>query len=348
VTAAIVLSTGCGGGGGSTTATTQRAAPAVAGPDQPTTQVVLRKPADGTVLRARVRDAAAARVAVPIEGFAAPAQTLLVSASCRQRACRRFVRSDEIGNFATTLHLALKGAPSRLTLRVDYGVTPSDTTAATGAVRLRIRRIATPRRSAVPHQEAAPAPAPSPQATPSQPEIATPAPSGDTTARRRLIVVGDSLAVGMRPYLAGELSSWQVSIDGRVGRPLAEGMGVLAATSITNPSRTVLAISLFTNDDPTRTSALRSAIATSLSRVGADGCVVWATITRPPVGGVTYAAANRIITQAAADDERLRVVPWAAYTAAHPEVLAADGVHPSPDGYRARAALYAQAAASCG
>lgn len=59
---------------------------------------------------------------------------------------------------------------------------------------------------------------------------------------------------------------------------------------------------------------------------------------------MSYAAANRIIETAAAGDRRLRVADWAAFTSANPGVLAGDGVHPSPEGYRQRAQMYAQAA----
>jgi hypothetical protein len=347
--ALAVVGGGCGGqDAGPTTTAAPATTQAPATSEQPTKPVVLRRPGGGATLRALARGTAAARISVPIAGSAAPGQTLLITASCAQRACRKFLLSDDLGEFTTTLALALKGSPSRLTVRVDYGAAPSAATQAKTTVRLRIRRAAarptTATRSPAGKDE-------EPATTSSAPDDAEPLPrpqsAPGTTARRRLVVVGDSLAVGMRPYLAADLPGWEVSVDGRVGRPLAEGMGVLAGTAIPDPSRTVLGISLFTNDDPTRTAVLRSAIATSLSRAGADGCVVWATIARPAVGGVTYAAANRIIAQAAAGDDRLRVVPWAAYADAHAGILAADGVHPSPAGYRARASLYAEAAASC-
>jgi hypothetical protein len=346
--AVALAAAGCGGSGSPTTPATATTATQAA-TQQDGEPVVLRKPARDAVVRARVRGAAAARITLPVAGLAAPGQTLLVKADCPQRACSRFVLADAAGAFATSLHLALKGSPSRLGLSVDYGSTPSPATAAHATLRVRIHRSAAPRRRvAAPAQTTTVPLTPSPPGASTEPEVTTTATPGTTTARRRLIVVGDSLAVGIRPYLAGDLpAGWQITVDGRVGRPLAEGMAVLAATAIPDPAKAVLAISLFTNDDPTHTAALRSAIATSLSRVGADGCVIWATITRPPVGGTSYAAANRIIDQAATDP-RLHVVDWAGYTAAHPSILAADGVHPSSAGYRARAALYAQAAQSCG
>ena len=48
----------------------------------------------------------------------------------------------------------------------------------------------------------------------------------------------------------------------RVGRPLAEGMSVLWGLDLSGGTpRQVLAISLFTNDDPTHTAALEAAVA---------------------------------------------------------------------------------------
>jgi lysophospholipase L1-like esterase len=75
--------------------------------------------------------------------------------------------------------------------------------------------------------------------------------------------------------------------------------------------------------------------------------VIWATIVRPPVNGSTYRAANAVLARLAADDPRLRLVPWAEKGAADPNLVGADGVHPTPAGYGLRAQLYAQAARSC-
>jgi len=339
---AAVGATGCGGGSGPPTTTgpsiTQIAPPR----DSP---VVLREPDAATVLRGRGVEGEPVALSLRVSGTSAPQETILVKADCRQRACQQFVLADDRGAFATTLTLALHGSPSRLTVGADYATHPSPRTAARARAAVHITRRPAPRS---PEDEGGTSPPPPTAPEPPSAGLAPlPAPSGGTTARRRLIVIGDSLAVGMRPYLAGALGGWQVSIDGRVGRPLAEGMAILAGTTIPDPSRTVLAMSLFTNDDPRRTGELSAAIARSLRAVGRDGCVVWATIARPPLNGVSYAAANRTIETAAARDDRLRVVDWAAFTSAHPGVLARDRVHPIPDGYRQRAAMYAQAAASC-
>jgi hypothetical protein len=159
------------------------------------------------------------------------------------------------------------------------------------------------------------------------------------------VLVGDSLAVGIESLLPSLLPGWRVSVDGRVSRPLAEGMAIVRQTSI--PSDGVLAVSLFTNDDPTHTAQLQAAVRSTLERVGSRGCVIWATIVRPPLNGVSYTAANNVLRRMAASEPRLRLVPWAEEVAARPSLVGGDGVHPTPAGYRLRAQLYARAAQSC-
>jgi lysophospholipase L1-like esterase len=169
----------------------------------------------------------------------------------------------------------------------------------------------------------------------------------DAPAPRRrkhdVLVIGDSLAVGFEPALKAALPGWRVRVDGRIGRPLAEGMRILAGQTST-PA--ILAFSLFTNDDPRETPALEAAVRATATRPG--GCAVWATVVRPPLAGVSYDAANALLRGLANDPElALRLVDWAAAVARSPSLLARDGVHGTPAGYRALGRLYAAAVASC-
>jgi hypothetical protein len=160
-----------------------------------------------------------------------------------------------------------------------------------------------------------------------------------------MVLVGDSLAVGIQSPLTNALSGWSLSTNGRVSRPLAEGMGIVRGMSERPP---VLAISLFTNDAPGAVDTLRSAVRETITRQAGHGCVVWATIVRPAVGGVTYARANQALVELAAENPSvMKLVPWAQQVAAHSEWLASDGVHATPAGYSARAQMYADAARSC-
>jgi hypothetical protein len=152
-------------------------------------------------------------------------------------------------------------------------------------------------------------------------------------AQARTMIVGDSLAVGMSPYLKARLPG-RVDVDARVGRPLREGMWRLDSLGRVR----VLVVSLFTNDDPHNTADLRRAIANAK---GHADCVVWGTVSRPPVGGKSYEAANRIIRR------NTHEVRWARYVQRHPGVLGTDRVHPGPSGYRQLAKLYRAAVRTC-
>jgi hypothetical protein len=169
-------------------------------------------------------------------------------------------------------------------------------------------------------------------------------------ARRTLphdvLLIGDSLALGIAQPLQALLPGWRVRVDGRIGRPLAEGMQILSREPA---PPAILAFSLFTNDDPRNTRALESAVRSTAARAG--GCAVWSTIVRPPLDGVSYDGANAVLAQLASDPELalgLEVVDWAAEVAQSPSLVSPkDGVHATPAGYRVLAQLYAAAIQAC-
>jgi hypothetical protein len=206
--------------------------------------------------------------------------------------------------------------------------------------------------------QAAPAPttpgqtAPAPTApgqtapAPTTPGQTAPSP-GPPPGRAGLLVIGDSLSVGTAPILPGIMPGWRVATDGVGGRPLAAGMFSLAETQLPTDGSIIVGFSLFTNDDPTHTADLQSAVRTSLDRVGPKGCVIWATIVRPPINGVPYDAANALLRRMARSEKRMRLVPWDKVIAAQPALMGPDGIHPTPQGYQVRAQMYADAARSC-
>ena len=160
--------------------------------------------------------------------------------------------------------------------------------------------------------------------------------------RGSVTLVGDSLNVGVEPYLEQELRGWDVQTDDMVGRPTATGLEHLASRTPTLGRYVV--ISLGTNDPESSVSAFSAAIGDVLGLAGDRRCVVWATIHRD---GEAYEPFNDALRAAASKHHNLRLVDWAGMVRAHPSWLVPDGVHATPDGYRERAKAVVAAMRAC-
>ena len=166
-----------------------------------------------------------------------------------------------------------------------------------------------------------------------------------SAAERRLFVNGDSLAEGTRPYIPRELPSWRVRQSTKVSRHANEGADVMRRLGRSLPR--VIHVSLGTNDDPNDVDGFRAAIGEVMEVAGARRCVVWANIVRPPYRHVSYRGYNRVLAREAERRDNLRVVNWVRMVRNHRAWLAADGVHVSAEGYRARARAVAKAVRAC-
>ena len=297
-----------------------------------------------------------ARVAIAGQGTAG--QTVAVSGDCRRQACAAQTKVDGDGAWRTIVEL--QATEARPSARV---VARSGDESSLASARLRpppVRASARTQRPATSGRRggqdvdpgagagAGSSAADGPSAAPvTLPDIPAPSGSGSSAdGAPKLLVIGDSLAQGTESLIGGLLQGWSVATDAERGRPLAAGMAILAR----HPEKVrVIAFSLFTNDGPGDVTALEAAVRTSVARQAGQGCVVWATIVRPPVGGVSYAAANAALERLESGySGRLIVVPWAREVAANPSWLGPDGVHGTAAGYAGRAQLYADAIQSCG
>jgi lysophospholipase L1-like esterase len=171
------------------------------------------------------------------------------------------------------------------------------------------------------------------------------APAAAPAADRSLLVNGDALAEGTRPYVPRELPNWSVRQSTKVSRHAAEGDDVMRRYGRSLPR--VIHVSLGTNDDPSQTDAFRAAVGDVMDVAGERRCVVWANIVRPPYGGVGYRGYNRVLAREDERRDNLRVLNWVRMVRRHPEWLADDGVHVSAAGYRARARAVARAVRRC-
>jgi lysophospholipase L1-like esterase len=161
------------------------------------------------------------------------------------------------------------------------------------------------------------------------------APATATAAERSLLVNGDSLAEGTRPYVPKELPGWRVRQSTKVSRHAAEGATVLRRYGRSLPR--VIHVSLGTNDDPSQTASFRSAVDEVMDVAGSRRCIVWANIVRPAYRGVSYRGYNRALAQEDERRDNLLVLNWVRMVRRHREWLAPDGVHVSAAGYAARA-----------
>ena len=166
-----------------------------------------------------------------------------------------------------------------------------------------------------------------------------------SAAERTLLVNGDSLAEGTRPFVPRELPEWRVTQSASVSRHAYQGDDVMRRYGSRLPR--VIHVSLGTNDDPGDVDGFRDAIAGVMRVAGRTRCVVWANIVRPPYRGVSYRGYNRALAEESSERENLRVLNWVRMVRRHPEWLARDGVHVSAAGYRARAKAVARAVGRC-
>lgn len=171
--------------------------------------------------------------------------------------------------------------------------------------------------------------------------VASPA----SAAERSLLVNGDSLAEGTKPYIPGELPGWRVKQSTAVSRHAYEGGDVMRPFAGRLPR--LIHVSLGTNDDPGDVEGFRDAIADVMNVAGASRCVVWANILRPPYRRVSYRGLNRVLVDESSRRDNLRVLNWVRMVRRHPEWVADDGVHVSAAGYRARASAVGRAVRRC-
>jgi hypothetical protein len=277
-------------------------------------QVQITAPLDGARVPAVASGKKLVTANVTLSGRAPAWTNVPISATCRGHDCTAITFAGRDGRWSTRLQLMARKGRQRVTVNAGGAL-----------VHLTLSRQIPP--------------VAGPPLVPSRANL------GGGNA---VVVIGDSLAVGMAPALQALLPGRPVLVDARVGRPLDEGMAVLAGTK---PPKASFAYSLFTNDDPVRIDALDAAVRGSVAELGPHGCAVWATIVRPKVGGHSYAAANARLRALALDPAlsgRLLIADWARAVQRHRGAwLAKDGVHATPAGYVARAQLYASALNSC-
>jgi lysophospholipase L1-like esterase len=160
-----------------------------------------------------------------------------------------------------------------------------------------------------------------------------PSPAGPAVARAdpaQVLIVGDSIAVGLRPYITEMITDREVTFDAKSGRTTPQGLRALRFELARNAPQAVV-INLGTNDGANpRVFAAR--IAKALHAVPPAACVFWPTIVRARRKGA-YKELNRVLRDAARRDHRLTIINWDRMVAKGTGTLR-DGVHPTQESYR--------------
>ena len=199
---AVLALAGCGTDREPTAARTATPTPvATAGRTQP----VIAEPPAGATITADTQEDDRYRVAVDVRGVAEPDERVVVSTGCQDEGCRKAVFAAGDGAFAATVDLTVDAEQPRGTIIVGY----EDSGASVATDRV-IVTVGTPGVADPPKETQSPEPSATPGA-------------------RNVVVIGDSLAVGMQPYLAEFLAGWAIDVDARAGRTLEEGMRVFGA-----------------------------------------------------------------------------------------------------------------------
>lgn len=159
--------------------------------------------------------------------------------------------------------------------------------------------------------------------------------------RGAVTMLGDSLNVGLEPYLADELPGWDLRLHNRGGKRTDEGLAELR--SLDEPLAPVLVVSLGTNDFNGDPAVFGQQVEAFLEQVGARRCVIWSTLwLYGPLDDF-----NRELRDAARAHPNLELDDWAALVESRRELVAFDEVHGSPEGYAERAARIADIAERC-
>ncbi|HEY7178500.1 MAG TPA: hypothetical protein VH305_04935 [Gaiella sp.] len=162
------------------------------------------------------------------------------------------------------------------------------------------------------------------------------------TTKGAVTLVGDSLNVGIEPYLAKELPGWQIDAHDQVGRATREGVDELRTRR--GSLAPVVVVSLGTNDAAGSEAEFRALVDDAIELVGPARCLVWATIVRD---GEERAGFDQVLRDASEAHPNMRLVEWASLVSDDESLLALDRVHGTPEGYARRAEETARAIGDC-
>jgi MYXO-CTERM domain-containing protein len=162
--------------------------------------------------------------------------------------------------------------------------------------------------------------------------LSMPAASADD-ATPRISVFGDSVLLGAREQIISQLAPLEVSVDAHENLSLLGAIGVLQAAQPDLGDVVVLDLGY---NDGTDLTAFRQRIDGAMSALGQVPRVIWL---NQRVFADGRSAMNAELTEAAGRYPNLDVADWNSKVSAEPGLVYSDGIHLTPAGQVAMAAL---------
>lgn len=161
----------------------------------------------------------------------------------------------------------------------------------------------------------------------SQVAVPTTAPVNPTDGDDPVLLLGDSLAVGIQYYVDAGLGDRVLTMDAAEGRGTATSVSLLSSYADTSPP--VWIVSLGTNDNPEEFAPQARSI---IELAGPDRCVVWFDVWREG----TDDSINATLTELADKNPSMHLIPWHETSSLHTDWFDGLDVHPSSEGYAVR------------
>ena len=152
-------------------------------------------------------------------------------------------------------------------------------------------------------------------------------PADPTDDNDPVLLLGDSLAVGIQYYVDAGLGDRVMTMDAAEGRGTATSVSLLSPYAET--SAPVWIVSLGTNDNPEEFEPQARSI---MELAGPDRCVVWFDVWREG----TDDSINATLTELASKNPSMHLIPWHEASSLHTDWFSGTDVHPSSDGYAVR------------
>lgn len=188
--------------------------------------------------------------------------------------------------------------------------------------------VATPRAS----------PTSNPPSPPPQPK--TPEPQSQDPAGDQMVVVGDSVALAAAPEIRDAFPG--VYIDAAVNRSMQVGAEIIDQMASSDTLRPIIVVALATN-----ATFPMSTLEGIEHTAGPDRKIVFVNSMAP--SEIIWAKqANEVLVAAAQDFPNVTIADWHSAISSHLDLLAADGVHPGPEGGRIYAKTIANALGKSG